>query len=89
MNAFTQFWKDLFAKDFWSFALSSKTKKIRLVLVTALVLYAIYACITELPTTGWKIGGSVIAVGWWLVNAAQLYSSYYRVTYKLKTREKE
>jgi len=67
----------------------SKSKKWRLVLVTALVTYAIFSCIKDFPSVGWKIGGSAIAVGWWFLNAAQLYSTYYKVTYKLKTQDKK
>jgi hypothetical protein len=83
MKIFTQFWTDVFKKEFWQFTFSSKMKKLRFWAVLLLVGYAIYTCIADAQTVGWKIGGSAIALGWLWLNFFQFYNTYYKVKYKL------
>ena len=83
MRRYKQFWPDLFTKEFWQFTFSSRLKKLRFFFIVPLVILAIIYCWIDLPTMGWKIGGSLIALGWLWLNFYQYYSTYYRCKYDL------
>ena len=82
MERFKLFLKDLWKKEFWKFNFHSKKKTARLVFISLLVKLAIVYCWIDLPTLGWKIGGTAIAIGWLFLNFYQLYTSYHRCKYQ-------
>lgn len=77
----SKFFKDVFKKDFWSFTLKEKTKKARLVFVSVLTVIGIIYSIVEPESNIWKIVGVTLCFCWWVLNIAQLYNTYYKITY--------
>lgn len=83
MKRFKQFLTDIWQKEFWSFTFLSRLKKLRFFLTLPFVMFAVYLCITSFTQIAWKIGGTLICLGWLVIYIYQFYSSYYRCKYEL------
>lgn len=79
MKKYLEFFKgDIFSKEFHDFNQSSKAKRYRMYIVTAITTLGVLYSIVDLPNMSAKVAGVSISVAWELLNLMQLYSSFHR-----------